>query len=282
MKIQADCERIGHVWLRPKAGGTTLRLTARCKTWGCAVCRTSLLALFRARLEAGVLALGRCALITVTYRANERVDQSAAVSRKEWAALLRKLKPLGLTEMKWFKVTELTKAKIPHYHVVIGPVKGRISCYGGEFDVRRYKARMDRCQCLSHVWGRAWRSVTGDSYICHAGVVKGPNSIGWYLGKYLQKGFREREDLEARGFKRRWSSSRGWPGSGRIRLARPYGGWQVMYVAGRSRFHSMVDDGSTWPRVGKNLTLLLAAKRKRLNSHLRLERLANVTPINRA
>lgn len=64
-----------------------------------------------------------------------------------------------------------------------------------------------------------WREVTGDSWIVHTVPVLGRRGAGSYLAKYMAKDHVQRGALVAAGFNRRWSTSRGWPGGGRIRLA---------------------------------------------------------------
>lgn len=62
-----------------------------------------------------------------------------------------------------------------------------------------------------------WQQVTGDTYIVHGTPVFGPETAGFYMAKYMGKEF-DGERAAQLGMARRWSSSRGWPGSGRLRL----------------------------------------------------------------
>ena len=56
--------------------------------------------------------------------------------------------------------------------------------------------------------------------------VTGAAGAASYLGKYLSKSFGSEGRRAMLGMSRRWSSSRGWPGSGRVRLAQTdRGGW---------------------------------------------------------
>ena len=108
---------------------------------------------------------------------------------------------------------------IPHFHLVAGQVEGEVRCYGDRLYISQYLKRFDLCDCLSHRWARQWQKVTGDSYIVHATEVLGASGAAGYMGKYLLKTFGAEGRHGALGMKRRWSSSRGWPGSGRIRMA---------------------------------------------------------------
>lgn len=217
--MSEECERKGTVWLRNKNGEVQIRTT--CKTWGCVACERKMISLFRLRVEAGVSVLGRCVFTTLTYKLAESGILDAASVARDWRAFWRVLKRLKLVSpsLRWFRVVELTKKGMPHLHLVMGPVIGRERCYGnGPFDQPRYKARLATCECFSHVLARVWYEVTGDSYICFVVPVVNARGAGAYLGKYLAKSLPVRKKLEGLGFKRRWSSSRGWPGSGRLRL----------------------------------------------------------------
>lgn len=270
------------IWLTSQDDRKVIMPTA-CKTWGCPPCAGRVAALFRARVAIGASRLGRCGFITVTYRAQNRINQTADVSAKDWRALLLSLKKSGKT-VPWLKVTELTQQNVPHHHLIVGPVSGTMRCYGREtFDVRRHVARMDDCDCLSHVWSRAWLAVTGDSYICHVTPVVGPGGAGAYMAKYMGKSHGARAKLKGLGYARRWSSSRDWPGGGRLRLAHSKDaggpGWKRrQYDTHRpDTWLRAQSDQSLLVRVGENLTLLLAKKRHDRGAVERLGKMANVT-----
>lgn len=121
----------------------------------------------------------------------------------------------------------MTKKKVPHHHLVVGPTDFKIRCYGRQFDVKKFKRLFDRCDCLSHRMSRLWLAITHDSYIVHAVPVVGARGVGSYLSSYLKKDMYDRTDLESIGFGRRFSTSRGWPGNGRLRLAETLvNGWE--------------------------------------------------------
>ena len=94
-----------------------------------------------------------------------------------------------------------------------------MSCWTGNLRIREYKRRWAGCDCLAHVLSRHWYAVTGDSFIVHTTPVLGADGAGAYMAKYLVKTFGQEGRAKALGMRRRWSSSRGWPGSGRQRLA---------------------------------------------------------------
>ncbi len=74
------------------------------------------------------------------------------------------------------------------------------------------------CDCVGHELSRVWQSITGDSYMVFAVPVYGSSGAANYVAKYLIKGEMHRKELEALGFKRRFSISRKWPGGKRLRL----------------------------------------------------------------
>lgn len=145
------------------------------------------------------------------------------------------------------------------------PEEKRINCWQRSvFDAKRFKARLNTCDCLAHEFARVWFDVTGDSWIAHAIPVLGGNGAGAYMGKYLEKMFLNEERENILGMERRWSSSRGWPGSGRLRLSQTdKGGWIAREW--KHGFVSEIDTGGPTDlleRSGDNLTIDLAEKAK--------------------
>lgn len=204
------------------------------------------MALFTMRVEAGCLILGRCAFMTITYvKSSYRLENSKRVSL-DWKALWRKLTKQypQFRSMEWLRIMELTKAGTPHFHLIIGaiPLEWEINCCPPRPDEpkKAYKARygrnlvkrMEGCECLAHKVARVWQKVTGDSYIVHTVVVTGAKGSGAYMVKYMTKAFSKARAI-ALGMTRRWSSSKGWPGSGKLQLAQTVGGgWAtVEYLA---------------------------------------------------
>jgi len=222
------CPRAGSILLETKYHRRLL-MNTQCKTWGCISCRERMKSLFRARVSSGVSRTGRCAFMTITYKeGSERLSRVGCVAR-DWRALWRRFQKYQpeMLGMEWLRVMELTQKGTPHHHVVIGPVKGLVRCWSRDrFRIDRYRRLFDSCECLAHKWAREWFAVTGDAYIVHATEVVGAEGAGAYMAKYLQKEF-DGARAEELGMARRWSSSRGWPGSGRLRLAQTEkGGWR--------------------------------------------------------
>lgn len=143
------------------------------------------------RVQSGCSSLGSCCLITFTYKADGPRQLGAAYVAKDWREFWRRWNKIQ-PKLEWLRVSELTKKKVIHHHVVAGPWKGEIRCYGPKFEIGPFERVFDRCECLSHVASRLWYSVTGDSYIVHAMPIHGPAGAAVYLAKYMMKGFGER------------------------------------------------------------------------------------------
>lgn len=237
------------------------------------------MALFKARVSIGCLILGRCAFITVTYKVVEARRQNAAYVPKDWKALWRRLPELR-SQLKWLRVMEVTKLGMPHHHLVMGPVPDGMSirCYGRQFDWRRFQRSFDTCDCLSHVLSRAWALVTGDSFIVHTVPVVGAEGAGSYMAKYLGKTFGSEQRMKELGMKRRWSSSRGWPGNGRMRLKpTEEGDWYETVYRKSAPSGEEIDKG-TFEKTGSSDEMVAYFKAKREKSVVsRMKRLANVT-----
>ena len=218
-----------------------------------------MLTLFKARVEIGCSTLGRCAFITGTYKVDEQRLVDASYVARDWKALWRHLawsspiqKQPKEKRLKWLRVMEVTKKMMPHWHMVAGtiPDDQRIRCWGDRLDIKDYERRFADCECLAHTFSRAWYAVTGDSYIVHAIPVLGAKGGAAYMAKYVSKTFGMEGRLKALGMARRWSSSRGWPGSGRMRLApSAEGGWYERVFSYGTLEAEKVDHGS-FDRVG--------------------------------
>lgn len=88
---------------------------------------------------------------------------------------------------------------------------------------------MEKCvkDCVEHELAKIWYGITGDSWVVDCRPVWSASGAASYLFKYLDKGFTERGDLEALGFKRRWSCSRDWPSPERMEFVVTQSkGWQ--------------------------------------------------------
>lgn len=265
--LEGVCPSTGFIELFTAAGRSVI-LPTTCKTWRCVICRRKLLALFRARVEHGVSTLGRCSFITITYKKGTRPRSAALIVSKEWTALWKALRREN-HRWKWLKVTELTKVGTPHHHLLIGPVSDEqeVRCHGREIkrgaQTARYNRRRATCQCLSHIFSRQWLDITGDSFMCFATEVTGGAGAGGYMGKYLDKGF----TLE-RWPGRRYTSSRDWPGGGRLMLARTKGeGWAWMRRWSAGSFTSTEDlnprESDLLARVGTDLMVKITERESR-------------------
>ena len=270
----SECYRPGKVWLVSNEGEYGWMPTT-CKTWRCKGCRDRMISLFKARVEIGCSALGRCAFITGTYKADVRSPEDAAYVRKDWKALWRRLPELKKS-LKWLRVMEVTVKGTPHWHLVAGPISHeRIRCWTGHLVHRQYVRRWESCECLAHEFSRAWYAVTGDSYIVHATPVLGGRGAGAYMAKYLVKTFGAEGRLKALGMRRRWSSSRGWPGSGRLRLEpSAVGGWYEKVFAYGHLSAGMVARGS-FLRVGDENTKAFFEKKEQDRGPKQIRRLLN-------
>lgn len=283
----SHCPRRGYVRLST-FDGRVVYLPTTCKTWGCKGCRDKLRSLFILRVNTGFSILGRCAFLTITYRVKAGTALKDAESvRRHWAALLRayrKYQP-EIAAMKWLRVVELTQRGQPHLHLMIGPLgslEARCWSYSGPIRTKEYLKNWEECGCLSHVVSRLWYKITGDSWVVHAKQVD--SSPGDYMGKYLEKTFLSHGELARRGFKRRWSSSRGYPGSGRMRLLRTgTEGWQrVDHVSARVAKDLMDrNDPNLLIRVGNHEMVKLVAKGRKAGIVRKLKRLLNVEDVRK-
>ena len=137
----------------------------------------------------------------------------------------------------------------------------KIRCWRGRLRIQEYERGRASCECLAHDFSRAWFAVTGDSYIVHTIPVYGAGGAASYMAKYLAKTFGEEDRFKALGMARRWSSSKGWPGTGRLRLAPSEGeGWKERVFSYGSLQADLVDVG-TFDRVGDENTRAYFQKR---------------------
>ncbi len=262
--LAGRCDRGGFTELFTPEGRSVI-LPTTCKTWGCVVCRNKLLALFKAKVEVGVSHLGRCSFITTTYLAESERLRAAGCATKDWTELWRRLRRQG-ERFKWLKVTEMTKVGTPHHHMIVGPISDsrQIRCHGKTIrrgrETATYVGRIPTCGCLSHVFSRAWKATTGDSYMCFATPVDSSIGAAGYMAKYFQKEFLVRR---ARG--RRYTTSRDWPGGQRIRLAITLEhGWSHIRRWPAGSFSTMDDlnprEGDLLQRVGDDITVKIAKR----------------------
>ena len=252
----SKCFRPGEVSLLSNDGEFGV-IPTNCKTWRCKGCRDRMLALFRARVSIGCSTLVPSAFMTGTYEADSRLNTDASYVARDWRALWRIVHRRNpwTKDLKWLRVMELTRRGIPHWHLVLGTIHGSVRCWQGDkLSIRSYEKRFDTCECLAHVFARAWYSVTGDSYIVHTRPVVGHEKAAAYMAKYVSKTFGEEGRMAALGMKRRWSSSRGWPGSGKLRLqVTEDEDWKERYFR-YGRVACETEDAGTFTRVGDDAT----------------------------
>ena len=214
------CPRMGSMLLRSPHGAFVVVKTT-CKTWGCKGCRDRVMNLFKLRVTTGCSTLGRCAFITLTYKLEDVRKQDVGYVARDWKALWRQLRKEPWTRnLEWLRVMELTKKGMPHHHLVMGKIPGgvEINCWQpGAFKEPAYADVWETCLCLSHRLSRVWWEVTKDSYIVHTVPVITAYGAGGYMAKYMSKQFDEKRAATL-GMERRWSTSRGWPGNGHLRL----------------------------------------------------------------
>lgn len=124
--------------------------------------------------------------------------------------------------------------------------------------------------------------MTGDSYIVHVVPVTGSAGAAAYLAKYISKTLYDHFYMEDAGFTRRWSTSRKWPGNGRIRLAQSLAvggkGWEkVDFMAGAN--YPERGDIAALARVGPEIIREISAKRKAKGNVSKLKGMLNATNV---
>ena len=104
----------------------------------------------------------------------------------------------------------------------MGKITGEASCLKEVRKSSYGRALRLRCaakqECLTHELSREWLGVTGDSHVVHVEYQRSAARSVSYLAKYMVKAQTEWDELERRGFKRRWVCSRNFPSPARMRL----------------------------------------------------------------
>lgn len=285
------CPRRGYVRMERKGGDRgEFWAETSCKTWGCAVCRRKLKSLVEMKMEYGCSTLGFCHFITLTLKMeDERIHDARSVAKafRVWRDLLK----LRYPKLAWFKVTELTKNKKPHLHLLIGGISPRMERCRRKGESRR-KWHERKCSgrekgkdCLEHEIGRLWEYVTETSFIVDVKMIYNPKGMAGYLGKYLVKAFNQREDLKELGFERRYSYSQNWPTGGKLQTAGTIAKqWHAVHFVQRteiepSHANKLIEAGvDHWlmRRSGDDLRLLLAKRNELKGRRSNIERLQNV------
>lgn len=232
-------------------------------------------------MERGLSEVSEPCLLSVTYKSpgklSEMVENPVGVERAkaDWRAFMWFVKQRH-PRLQWFKVPELTKRGQLHWHALIGNLEpGSVdACEKKANYSQRWRAK--DCDCLEHQWSRHWEYVTGDSYVVDVERVWKPSGAVSYLVKYLKKGMygKVREGLEALGFKRRFSCSRGWPRGSQMQrrgsLGDPSAWVSTSFAYGRveaPKLEGNAKDGKWFEQVGEDLvsaTIRLRKERKRI------------------
>jgi hypothetical protein len=260
------CPKAGYVGLSIGMGPTLVCETT-CKTWRCLVCRRKNLQLFKMKVAHGCSVLGACVLITLTLNAQRGTQQdgdeeklTAQYVGMEWRRFLYRLKK-SCPKLAWIKVTQLTKAGIPHLHVVMGGLNGRKArCEKDVYKDLVWSQAKCSSDCLEHEISRHWFEVTGDSWVVDCRPVVGSAGAGAYIGRYLATDFTKHERLVELGYSRRYNRSLNWPHTERMEFAATQEGrWTHVgrrdgdaWKYGEVRMDS-VAAGKIWPRVGTEM-----------------------------
>ncbi len=245
----SDCPRKGHILLEDRKGRRTIVNTV-CNSWRCKACRDSNMARFKALVRIGCSSMERSSFITLTYKAgSERLERAGCVAR-DWKAFWRLLvkENRDLKGIPVLRVMELTKRGTPHFHMIVGGTSLKARCWGNSLYEPVFVARLPACECLAHVFARAWvRVQDGESYIVHATPVRSARGAGSYLAKYMRKDF-DGERGEALGMVRRWSTNHSWPREPRGRLKGTVEGWRRSWFA-----PGHVEGFEKWPGLDPDL-----------------------------
>lgn len=102
--------------------------------------------------------------------------------------------------------------------------------------------------------------MTGDSYIVHTMPVVGAAGAAAYLAKYVRKSFGAEKRMAEFGMSRRWSTSKGWPGSGALKLQQVE--WSlIQHYPGHYCDEEASNDPVLLTRQGTDVALALAQRR---------------------
>lgn len=221
-----ECPRSGYVELHRKYGKSLL-IKTRCKQKRCKPCSPAVRAHAGLKAEIGALIHGASYFITLTNKMGIGLQKDAGSVQVDWRRFLYHLKrsnPEMTAEMKWMKVVELTQRGQPHLHLIVSGLPGGmpVRCPGrkNERSWVQFGCFMARGTCLLHAVSKSWLAATkGVSWVCDASKVYSPAKAGLYVAKYITKGFEGEDGMARLGFKRVWSTSRGFAPDLRVRLA---------------------------------------------------------------
>lgn len=221
--MSALCPSRGAVELITR-DGEIYWLPTICKTWKCLACQPKLMALIQARIRYGMVTLGPCLFITVTYVMRRESDlRDASSVHADLKSLWRTLgKTTRWKNVSYVRVPELTKKGQVHVHMIVGNVKGTATCRRGTKEpLKTWKGREcnDLETCIQHQLSRVWDEITGGSFVVDVSKVRSGSRTASYITGYIRKDFIGHQELEARGFRRRYAFSRNWPSLGHMELA---------------------------------------------------------------
>lgn len=205
------CPRAGYAKLYTKFG-QELVVRTNCNTWRCLSCRDRVKNLVLMRIEYGCSILNPSWFITLTFRKTKGVpSRDAQYVARRWARFWYLYLKSHKSQPPWFRVIELTKQKQPHLHLVTGGL-----------DLTTKESIRDEWATL---WAQTVQDVRDDVFkATWVWPVLSAAKAAGYMAKYLLKNLQHREELEAKGFIRRWSRSRNWP-SGPLALKGTEDGW---------------------------------------------------------
>lgn len=219
--LTSKCPRAGIAWL--STGNALYSVETSCKSWRCLSCRDRKLGMVATIIQSGLLDTVAY-LLSVTFASNFETNGKLAnpvnadyaeTSFKEFLRRWRRSEKFLNPTLQWFKVPELTKKGQVHFHLVItGILDTRFkqgTCSLRPNWLKLYHKR-HTCLCMRCHLSLIWEQVTNDSYIIDVRRVYDQKGAAWYLCKYLRKGMygQIRDQLESRGFIRRYSRSNGY------------------------------------------------------------------------
>ncbi len=240
-------------------------------------------------MEYGLLGLTEQWLVSFTFVAPVKSNGwqgkfvDAKHAEKAWSEFRRRCQRHPWWKgMQSLRVIELTSRGQIHFHALMG------TTHKVTFEARcqenpRWASYLndETCECLMHRFCRVWYAVTGDSWIVDVREVYGPKGAAIYLCKYVRKGMygREREAIEAKGYKRRYMATRGWPRGAQMKR---YGTvakvWQRVQFEKGHVDQTRVDETGKHPfmrQVGTDMAKYLIRRRKVIasaNLHAKMER----------
>lgn len=281
------CPRAGAVFLWHRQGICVVN--TNCKAWRCKSCRERKLGMVTSLMEFGLLGLTDRWLVSFTFKAPVKANGfsgrlvDAVSAEKAWAEFRRRCQRLPWWKgMESLRVVELTNLGQIHFHALMGMVDtAGLKARCQEFPKWSTYLDDEACGCLMHLFCRVWYAVTGDSWVVDVREVYGPKGAASYLCKYVRKGMygAEREAVEAKGYKRRYMATRGWPRGAQMQR---YG--TVAKVWKRVQFEkghveqARVDASNSHPfmrQVGTDMAKWLIRRRKVTavaNLHAKMER----------